>query len=98
MGTRFEIVTVAGGYRRAGEVEVLEYKPYNFYVYRANDKIFPFVAQLSFEPLASGTAIRGHVEFQARGFWRILAFLPLLFFRGQSRHTFVRLKQVMESA
>jgi hypothetical protein len=36
------------------------------------------------------------VEFQARGFWKLLSPLPLLFFRSQTKRTFLRLKQVME--
>jgi len=97
-GTRFEIVTVAWNYRRAGEVEVLEYDPYHLYTYRGNDEIFPFVAQLSFAPVPSGTAIRGHVEFQAQGLWKLLAPVPLMFFRSQTRPTFNRLKEIMENS
>lgn len=96
-GTRFEIDTVAGNYRRTGEVEVLEYEPYTRYMYRGNDRLFPFVAQLSFASVASGTAIRGNVEFQAQGFWKIFAPVILIFFRSQSKSTFNRLKEVMET-
>ena len=98
VGTHFEIVTVAWNYRRAGEVEVLEYEPYHLYTYRGNDEIFPFVAQLSFAPVTAGTAIHGHVEFQAQGLWKLLAPLPLMFFRSQTRRTFNRLKEIMERA
>ena len=98
VGTRFEIVAVAGSYRRAGEVEVLEYEPHRFYVYRANDKIYPFIAQLSFSETASGTQIRGHVEFQAKGLWKVFTPFFLMFIRGQSKQTFARLKQVIESS
>jgi len=98
LGTRFEIVTIAGNYRRAGEVEVLEYKPYHLYVYRGNDKLFPFVAQLSFASVPSGTTIRGHVKFHAQGLWKLLAPFPLMFFRSQTKTTFTRLKQVLEIA
>ena len=96
VGTRFEIVTVAWGYRHAGEVEVLEYKPYGFYAYRANDPVLPFLAQLAFSETPSGTQIKGHVEFQAQGFWKLISLLPLLFFRSQSKKTFAHLKQIME--
>jgi hypothetical protein len=97
-GTRFEIVTVTRNYRRAGKVEILEYEPYNKYVYRGNDTLFPFVAQLSFVSIASGTAIRGHIEFQAQGFWKVFTPFILIFFQSQSKSTFHRLKQVMESS
>lgn len=96
VGTRFEIVTVAWGYRRSGEVEVLEIEPHHWYVYRANDRIFPFVGRLTFSAVPSGTQLQGNVEFQARGFWKLLSPLPLLFFRSQTKRTFVRLKQVIE--
>ena len=97
VGTLFEVVTVSWNYRRAGEVEVLEYEPYRWYVYRSNAEILPFVAQLSFAPITSGTAIRGHVEFHSQGLWKLLAPLLLMFFRGQSKQTFAHLKQVMEN-
>jgi Polyketide cyclase / dehydrase and lipid transport len=96
VGTRFEIVTVAWGYRRSGEVEVLEYEPQSLYVYRANDKLLPFIAQLTFAPVPSGTAICGQVKFQAHGMWKLLSPLPLMFFRSQTKRTFARLKQVLE--
>ena len=96
VGTRFEIVTVAWGYRRSGEVEILEYEPYHSFAYRGNDKLFPFVGRLFFSEIPSGTGIRGHVEFQAQGIWKLFALLPLLFFRGQSKRTFAHLKQVLE--
>jgi len=98
VGTRFEIVTVAWGYRRAGEVEVLGYEPHRLYVYRANDKLLPFVARLNFEPLPSGTGIRGHVEFQAHGLWKWLTPILLRILRSQSKHIFARLKQVIEGS
>ena len=96
VGTRFEIVTVAWGYRRSGEVEILEYEPCHSFTYRGNDKLFPFVGQLSFSEVATGTHIHGHVEFQAQGFWKLLSPLPLIFFRSQTKRTFDHLKQVME--
>ena len=96
MGTRFEIVTVAGGYRRAGEVEIIEYEPDHMFAYRVHDRHFPFVGQLMFTATPSGTCIRGHVEFQAQGIWKLLSLLPLLFFRSQTKRTFLRLQQVME--
>jgi hypothetical protein len=96
VGTRFEIVTVAGKYRRAGEVEVLEIEPPHWYVYRANDQVFPFVGRLTFSAVTSGTRIRGQVEFQAQGIWKLLSPLPRLFFRSQTKRTFLRLKKVIE--
>jgi uncharacterized protein YndB with AHSA1/START domain len=96
VGTRFEIVTVAWGYRHSGEVEILEYEPDRMFAYRGHDRHFPFVARLMFSTTPSGTHIRGHVEFQARGMWKLLSTLPLMFFRSQTKRTFVRLKQVIE--
>jgi hypothetical protein len=95
VGTRFEIVTTAWGYRRAGEVEVLEYEPSHRYVYKGHDEIFPFIAELSFSETSSGTHIHGNVEFQAQGAWKLLSPLPLMFFRSQTKSTFARLKQVI---
>ena len=96
VGTRFEIVTTARNYRRAGEVEIIAYEPDHMFAYRAHDKYFPFVSQLMFSTTPSGTRIHGHVEFQAKGIWKLLSFLLLFFFRSQTKHTFLRLKQVME--
>lgn len=96
VGTRFELVTATWGYRRVGEVEIIEYEPDHMFAYRAHDKYFPFVSQLMFSTTPSGTRIHGHVEFQAQGIWKLLSFLLLLFFRSQTKHTFLRLKQVME--
>ena len=98
VGTRFEIVTVAWGYRRAGEVEVLKHEPHSLYVYRANDKLLPFVAHLNFESLPSGTGIRGQVEFPVQGLWKWLTPILLKILRSQSKHTFARLKQIMEGS
>ena len=95
-GTRFEIVTVAWGYRRSGEVEILEYEPDHMFVYRAHDRHFPFISQLTFSTTPSGTRILGYVKFQAQGVWKLLSSLPLLFFHSQTKRTFLRLKQVME--
>ena len=100
VGTRFEIVTVAWSYHHAGEVEVLEYEPHSYYVYRAHDKIFSFIARLWFSesPSASGTHMRGQVEFQAKGVGKALAPLFRMFMGSQSKQTFARLKQVIESS
>ena len=96
VGTRFEIVTVAWGYRRSGEVEILEYEPDRIFTYRGHDRHFPFIGQLMFSTTPSGTHIHGRVEFQAQGFWKLLSPLPLMFFRSQTKSTFARLKQIME--
>ena len=98
VGTRFEIVTAAWGYHRSGEVEILEYEPDRMFRYRGHDRHFPFIGQLTFSKVPSGTHIHGHVEFQAQDVWKLLAPLPLMFFRSQTKSTFARLKQVMESA
>jgi small ligand-binding sensory domain FIST len=97
VGTLFEIVTVAWGYRRAGVVEILEYELDRTFTYRGHDSHFPFIGQLMFSKVQSGTHIYGHVEFQARGVWKLLAPLPLMFFRSQTKTTFARLKQVIEN-
>jgi len=97
VGTRFEIVTLAWGYRRAGEVEILEYEPYHSFSYRGHAKLFPFVGQLFFSEIPSGTHIQGHVKFQAQGLWKLLSIFPLLFFRSQTKRTFTHLKHVLES-
>jgi len=97
VGTRFEIVTVAWGYRRSGEVEILEYEPDHMFTYRGHDRHFPFIGQLIFSKVPSGTHIHGNVEFQARGVWKLLSPLPLMFFRSQTKSTFARLKQVIEN-
>ena len=97
VGTRFEIVTVAWGYRRSGEVEILAYEPYSSFIYKGHDKLFPFVGQLWFSTVLSGTQIHGNVEFQAHGVWKLLAPFPLMFFRSQTKRTFARLKQVLEN-
>ncbi len=96
VGTQFEIVTVAWGYRRAGVVEILEYEPYRSYAYKANDPIYPFIARLAFSEIPSGTQIHGQVEFQAKGVWKLFTPLFLTFIRSQSKQTFNRLKQIME--
>ena len=98
VGALFEIVTVTWNYRMAGQIEVLEYKPYSWYVYRSNSQPFSFIAQLSFTPMASGTHIHGQVEFQAQGLWKLFTPLIQIFFKSQEKRTFSQLKQVMESA
>jgi hypothetical protein len=98
VGTRFEIVTDAWGYRRAAEVEIIAYERDHMFAYRVHDRYFPFVGQLMFTATPSGTRIRGQVEFQVQGVWKLPSFLPLLFFRSQTKRTFLRLKQGMESA
>ena len=96
VGTRFEIVVMAWGYRRAGEVEIVEYQPYRSFAYRANDPIYPFIARSTFSETPSGTQILGQVEFQTKGLWKLFTPLFLLFIRSQFRQTFNRLKQILE--
>ena len=96
VGTRFEIVALAWGYRRAGEVEIVEYQPYCSFAYRANDPIYPFIARSTFSETPSGTQILGQVEFQTKGLWKLFTPLFLMFIRSQSRPTFNRLKQILE--
>jgi len=96
VGTRFKITTTAWRYRRSGEVEILDYKPYHSFTYRGNDRLFPFVGQLFFSETPEGTALHGQVEFQAQGIWKLFSLFLLLFFRSQSKRTFTHLKYVME--
>ena len=98
VGTRFEIVATAWGYRRSGEVEIVECEPYRSFAYKAHDPIYPFTARSTFSEIPSGTQIRGQVEFQAKGLWKLFTPLFLLFIRSQSKHTFNRLKQILEQA
>ena len=97
-GTLFEIAVTTWNQRFAGQVEILEYEPYHWYVYRSNSQPFPFVAQLEFSSNSSGTHIRGHVQFQAKGLWKVFTPLFLLFFRSQTKQTFARLKTVIENS
>ena len=96
VGTRFEIVTVTWGYRRAGEVEIVEYKPDQSFAYRVHDPIYPLVARSTFSETPSGTQIHGQVEFQAKGLWKLFTPLFLIFICSQSKQTFNRLKQIIE--
>jgi polyketide cyclase/dehydrase/lipid transport protein len=80
-------------------VEILEYIPCHWFVYKTRDESVPFslVARMSFEETPTGTLIRGHVDFQGRGlFWDWLTPLIRLFFKSQSK-SFYRFKQVMEN-
>ena len=96
VGTLFEIITTTWKQRITGQVEILEYKPYSWYVYKSNSQPFHFVAQLLFSPTPSGTQLQGHVAFHAQGLWKLLIPIPLLFFRSQTKQTFMRLKQILE--
>lgn len=97
-GTLFEVVIAPGGRRIAGQVEILEYEPHRWYVYRSNSQLIPFVAQMEFSSVPDGTHIRGHVEFQTKGIWTFIAPLFLIFFRSQTKRTFARLKTVLEGS
>jgi hypothetical protein len=84
----------------AGIVEILEYQPYHWFVYKTREEPYPFslLARMSFEETSSGTLIRGHVDFHGHGlFWGWLTPLLRLFFKSQ-RKSFYRFKQVMENA
>ncbi len=96
VGTRFAIVTMAWGYRRAGEVEIVEYIPYQSFAYQAHDSIYPFIARFMFSETSAGTQICGEVEFQAKGLWKLFTPLFLLVIHTQSKQTFKRLKQILE--
>jgi len=96
VGTRFEIIITTWGYRRSGEVEIVECEPYRSFAYKAHDPIYPFVARNMFSETPAGTQIRGQVEFQATGFWKLFTPLFLLFIRIQLKQTFNRLRQILE--
>jgi len=96
VGTLFEVVIITLNRRIAGQVEVLEYEPYRWYVYRSNSQLFAFTGQLLFSTVASGTHIQGHVNFHAQGLWKLFTPFLAIFFRGQSKQTFAHLKQIME--
>ena len=96
VGTLFEVVIVTLKRRIADQVEVLEYEPYHWYVYRSNSQLFAFTGQLSFSTVVSGTHIQGHVNFHAQGLWKLFTPFLAIFFRSQSKQTFARLKQIME--
>jgi len=98
VGTLFEVVIVTLKRRMADQVEVLEYEPYHWYVYRSNSQLFAFTVQLSFSTVASGTHIQGHVKFHAQELWKLFTPFLALFFRSQSKQTFAHLKQVMETS
>ena len=98
VGTLFEVVVVTLKRRIADQVEVLEYEPSHWYVYSSNNPLFAFTAQLSVSTVASGTHIQGHVNFHARGVWKLFTPFLAMFFRSQSKQTFARLKQVMEAS
>lgn len=97
-GTLFEVVIAPGGRRIVGQVEILEYEPCHWYVYRADSRPFPFVAQMEFSSIPDGTHIRGHVEFQIRGAWKLFSPILLIFLRSQGKQTFTRLKSVLENS
>jgi len=98
VGTRFEITTIAWGYRRSGEVEIVEYNPCHSFAYKVHDPIYPFVARSTFSETLSGTQIHGQVDFQAKGLEKLLVPLFLMVIRTQSNQTFKRLKQILEHA
>jgi len=98
VGTRFEVGTLISNRYFASNVEIVEYEPHRWYVYKSNAQPFPFIAQLSFESITSGTAIRGQVEFQAHGLWKVFAPIIQAFFKSQEKHTFSQLKKVLENA
>jgi len=98
VGTLFEVVIVTLKRRIADQVEVLEYEPYRWYVYRSNSPLFAFTGQLSFSTVASGTHIQGQVKFHAQGLWKLFTPFLAIFFRSQSKQTFAHLKQIMEAS
>jgi len=98
VGTQFEVGMVVWNRYRASIVEIVEYEPYKWYVYKSRAQPFPFIAHLSFISVVSGTAIRGYVEFKAHGLWRWFAPFIRIFFKSQEKRTFYQLKKVMENA
>lgn len=51
-----------------------------------------------FTPQDSGTRLRGHIEWEPRGAWRLLGPLLPLLLRIQARRSFRNLRTVLESA
>lgn len=98
VGTQFEVGVVVWSHYFASMVEIVEHEPHQWYVYKGGAQPFPFIAHLSFASVASGTAIRGYMEFQAQGLWRWLTPFMKMFFKGQERRTFAKLKRVLENA
>ena len=70
VGTQFEVGMVIWNRYYASIVEIVEYEPNKWYVYKSGTQPFPFIAHLAFASVTSGTAIRGYVEFQAYGLWK----------------------------
>lgn len=97
VGARFEVGTVTWGHYFASIVEIVEYEPYRWYVYKSGAPPFHFVAHLSFTSVALGTELRGYVEFQARGLWKLLKPLIKTFFKSQEKSTFSKLREVLEN-
>jgi len=97
VGTRFEVGMVTWNHYLASTVEIVEYEPYRWYVYKSCTPPFHFVAHLSFASVALGTELRGYVEFQARGLWKLLKPLIKTFFKSQEKHTFSKLKKILEN-
>lgn len=101
VGTQFVEGVDVWNRHLAGIVEILEYQPHHWCVYKTREEPYPFsfTAQISFEAAASGTIIRGHVEFQGHGaLWNWLTPLVRLFFKSQERKSFHHLKRVMENS
>lgn len=98
VGTQFEVGMVIWNRYRGSIVEIVEYEPNQWYVYKSRAQPFPFIAHLSFTPVAEGTAVRGYVEFQAQGLWRWFSPFVRIFFKSQEKHTFAQLKKVLENA
>ena len=96
-GTQFEVGMMILNRYFASNVEIIEYEPYSWYVYKSGAEPFPFVAHLAFASVPSGTAIRGYIEFQIYGLWSWFAPFVRIFFKSQEKHTFSQLKKVLEN-
>ena len=98
VGTRFVEGIDFGKRHYTGIVEILEYRPFEWWVYRTRDEPYPFslFVKGSFEPTATGTLLRGQVNFEGYGAWKLLTPLVRLFFKSQERRSFSKLKEVME--
>ena len=94
VGTQFVEGIDVLNHHFAGIVEILEYQPYHWFVYKTREEPYPFsiISQMSFEETPAGTLIRGHGLF-----WGWLTSLLRLFFKSQWK-SFYRFKQVMENS
>jgi uncharacterized membrane protein len=76
VGTTYRMVNNVLGRRIETEAEVIEYKPNRKFTSKDNSGNFPLVAQRIFEPVEGGTQVRGVLEAEPVGFFKLAG--PLL--------------------